>query len=77
MRARRYRVQIEGELDERYATVFSPLSVEVGDGSTVLVGVIRDQAELQGVVMKVSGLGLSLVRLETVDDLDDLDGHPI
>ena len=42
-----------------------PLSLEMGlevrGGNTELVGRVEDQAELQGVLVTVTGLGLSLV----------------
>jgi hypothetical protein len=42
------------------------MRVEPGEGSTVLVGTLRDQAELYGLVDRLRDFGLELVRLEEV-----------
>jgi hypothetical protein len=38
------------------------------DGTTVLVGPVRDQAELQGFLQRVSDLGLTLLSATAVDE---------
>jgi hypothetical protein len=57
----RYRFVVEGELGPRYAAAFEDMSVERGDGTTEIVGMVRDQSHLQGLLDQVSGLGLKLV----------------
>jgi hypothetical protein len=42
------------------------MRIEPGDGSTVLVGKLRDQAELYGLVDRLRDFGLELLRLEEV-----------
>jgi hypothetical protein len=42
-------------------------------GTTILSGPVRDQAELQGLLQRVAGLGLTLVSANAVDDLDRRD----
>jgi hypothetical protein len=37
-------------------------------GTTVLVGCVRDQAELQGLLQRVSDLGLTLLSATAIDD---------
>ena len=61
MKPCRYQVTVEGELAPRYAAVFEPFELECHDGNTTLTGVVRDQAELSGLIDAVSSLGLSLV----------------
>jgi hypothetical protein len=54
-------VVVEGELGPRFAAAFDPMQLEVADGTTAIVGVIRDQAELQGLLDAISAFGLSLI----------------
>ena len=61
-----YRVTIRGSISEHLASAFEGMRVEPGEGSTVLVGTLRDQAELYGLVDRLRDFGLELVRLEEV-----------
>ncbi len=55
-----YRIVVEGELSDRFATTFEGMHLEHGVGETYLTGDIVDQAQLQGLLAHVSDLGLSL-----------------
>jgi hypothetical protein len=68
----RYRITIRGRLTERLGSAFEGLAVEPGCERTVLVGVIRDQAHLYGVLARVCNLGLELVSVE--EDYGDCRG---
>jgi hypothetical protein len=57
----RYRIAIRGRLTERLGSAFEGLALEPGRELTVLVGEIRDQAHLYGVLDLVRNLGLELV----------------
>jgi hypothetical protein len=57
--SRRYRLIVEGELNDRIA--FEGMTLTHEDGNTVLTGPIRDQSELQGVLQRMSALGLTLL----------------
>jgi hypothetical protein len=57
----RYRVVVEGELGPRYAAVFEDMTVECSGGQTALVGMVTDQAHLQGLLDRVARVGLHLV----------------
>ena len=59
--AARYRLVVEGELGTRCTSAFEGMEVEYRDGNTVLVGDVTDQAHLQGLLDRVSRLGLKLV----------------
>ena len=61
MEATRYRIAIRGRLTERLGSAFEGLALEPGRELTVLVGEIRDQAHLYGVLDLVRNLGLELV----------------
>jgi hypothetical protein len=63
-----YQLTVEGELSERAAGMFEGMEPSLADGRTVLTGYVRDQAELQGLLQRVSDLGLILVSAAAVDD---------
>jgi hypothetical protein len=63
-----YRVTVEGELGDQAALAFEGMAVSCEDGMTVLVGRVRDQAQLQGLFQRVSDLGLTLVSATAVDE---------
>jgi hypothetical protein len=56
-----YRVVVEGELGPRYASVFEGMRFECAGGRTAIVGLLVDQAQLQGMLQRIAGLGLTLV----------------
>ena len=47
---------------------FEGMRLERRDGTTILVGRIRDQAELQGVLTRISDLGLTLLSAKSLDE---------
>ena len=57
----RYRITIRGRLTEHLRLAFDGLGMEPGGEQTALVGEIRDQAHLYGVLDLVRELGLELV----------------
>ena len=64
MEPARYRISVRGQLTQRLAAAFEGMSLEAGGGKTVLVGEIRDQCHLYGVLDQVRNLGLDLVAVE-------------
>ena len=60
----RYRISVRGRLTDRLGSAFSVMTLEPAPGRTVLVGDIRDQAELYSVLDRVRSLGLELVSVE-------------
>jgi hypothetical protein len=60
----RYRITVRGRLTEHLKTAFDGLALEPGRERSVLVGEIRDQAHLYGVLGRVCNLGLELVSVE-------------
>lgn len=57
----RYRIAVRGRLTEHLGSAFEGFAMEPGNEQTVLVGEIRDQAHLYGVLDLVRNLGLELV----------------
>ena len=45
------------------------------EGNTALTGTVRDQAELQGLLRRVSDLGLTLLEAKAIDDARDTAGR--
>ena len=68
MAARTYRLRVEGELSDIAAQAFEGMTLTRGAGTTLLVGRVRDQAELQGLLTRISELGLTLLSAKTIDE---------
>lgn len=66
MVGRTYRLEIEGELSDLVRSEIGATTLRHEHGDTVLEAVIRDQSELQGLLQRISGLGLTLVSVDTV-----------
>lgn len=56
-----YEIRFVGHLDEHWSTWFDGLAViHEDDGTTILRGAVRDQAQLHGLLVKVRDLGVTL-----------------
>lgn len=61
-----YQIRVEGHLDLSWQEWFEGLELRHEDaGTTLLVGILPDQAALHGVLLKISRLGLTLLTLES------------
>jgi hypothetical protein len=57
-----YGIRIKGHLDTRWSDWFDKLSfTHASDGTTIIHGLVADQAALHGLLAKVRDLGLPLV----------------
>ena len=63
---RTYRLEIEGELGELVGRAFPRMRIFHRHGNTVLVGPVRDEAELNGMLQQFSALGLTLNSVNTL-----------
>jgi hypothetical protein len=63
-----YRIVVLGELSARYAAAFEGMEMEAASGRTILTGDVVDQPHLQGILERISGLGLELVSVLSVSD---------
>ena len=62
-----YEIRLKGRLAARWATWFDGLGLtHEGDGTTVIHGLVVDQAALHGLLNKVRDLGLPLVSVTRV-----------
>lgn len=59
-----YELVVRGELDERYGYLFEGMQMERIDGKTVLLGRVRDQAQLYGLIEQIEELGLELLSVQ-------------
>jgi hypothetical protein len=65
---RQYRLVVAGELSGPVEHAFEGMRLERDAGNTVLVGPVRDQASLQGLLQRVSDLGLTLLSATAIED---------
>ena len=66
-----YEIKVKGHLDETLAGWFEDLAVSnLEDGDALLSGLLPDQAALQGVLKRISNLGLTLVSVNAVTEGD-------
>lgn len=66
-----YQIRVKGHLDDTLAARFEDLktsNLEAGDA--VLSGHIQDQSALQGILSRISSLGLTLVSVNAVNEED-------
>jgi hypothetical protein len=63
-----YRIVVTGELGPRYAARFEPMHLTTGHGETEILGLVEDDAELQGILETIAALGLSLVSVAPLQD---------
>jgi hypothetical protein len=67
-----YKICVDEFLDARWSGYFSDFSItHHPDGISVLVGVVRDQAELFGLLFKIRDLGIRLLEVKQLDDHPD------
>jgi hypothetical protein len=63
-----YIVRIAGHLDAHWSAWFGEFVLtREPDGTTVLRGIVADQAELHGLLVKVRDLGVTLLSVDITD----------
>ncbi len=63
----RYRVVVRGRLGEHLAGAFEHLELESRTGESTLTGTFADQAQLHGLLDRLSDLGIQLISVNPVD----------
>jgi len=71
--ARTYRLVVEGELDDEVEIGLEGFTLTSAAGTTTLTGSIRDQAELHGLLQRVTSLDLTLLEVTPIDEA----GQPV
>ena len=67
-----YKISVEGLLDERWSDYLSDFSISHQPNEiSMLVGAVRDQAELFGVLLKIRDLGIRLLEVKQLDHHPD------
>ncbi len=67
MAASRYRIVLRGRLSESFDSAFDGMTLEHGPNRTVLVGDVRDQAQLYGLLGRLQEFGIELLAVESAD----------
>ena len=70
MKPTRYRISVRGQLTERLGSAFDGMTLKPGKTTTTLVGEIKDQSHLYGLLDRVRNLGLDLISVEPVPTPD-------
>ena len=71
-RATKYEIRVGGRLPSRWAAWFDGLTVTAeADGTTAIRGTVADQAALHGLIARVRDVGLPLVSLNRLPDMED------
>jgi hypothetical protein len=63
-------------LTERLGSAFEGMALEQGSEKTALVGEVRDQAQLYGVLDRIQNLGLELLSVEAAEPVPEGDDTP-
>ena len=59
-------IRIKGEIDRSWSGWFSGFNIMHNlQGESILIGLVRDQAELRGILSKLADLGLELISVRT------------
>ena len=70
MGSSRYRIVLRGRLSERFESAFDGMALESGPNQTVLVGEVRDQAHLYGLLDRLRDFGIELLAVEPASPPD-------
>jgi hypothetical protein len=62
-----YRITVRGRLTDRLGDAFAGMALDAQRGVTILVGELRDQAELYGILDRLRDLGIELLRVERAE----------
>jgi hypothetical protein len=63
-----YRIVVRNELSDRYAVAFEGMQMEAKNGQTILIGEIKDQPHLFGILDRLSSLGLELLSVQALSE---------
>jgi hypothetical protein len=63
----RYEIRLRGHLQSRWSAWFEGMTlITEPDGTTVVLGPVLDQAALQGLLRKISDMGVQLISVTPV-----------
>ena len=61
-----YEIYVRDILDEKWSTYFLPFTLTSGNDETLLTGLVHDQAELFGILLKIRDMGMKLVSVNPI-----------
>jgi hypothetical protein len=65
-----YEIKVKGHFDSSWADWFDGLTIEnQDDGVALITGSLPDQAALQGLLSRISSLGLTLISVNPYSEL--------
>ena len=70
-RRQRYEIVVRGRLSSRYACAFDGATLIPRDGQTALRTDLVDQSQLYGLLNRLRDLGIELVSVNAVAEMDD------
>ena len=73
MRSRIYEITFSGQAGTALCAEFDDCEVRVGQGTTTLRAELPDQGALQGLMQRITGLGLELVDVSMIAPGDSPD----
>ena len=63
-----YRIVVRSELGDKYASAFEGMRMETQEGQTILIGEVKDQPHLFGILDRINGLGLELLSVQAMPE---------
>ena len=66
----RYRIVLRGRLCDHFESAFDGMALEPGANQSVLVGEVRDQAHLYGLLDRLRDFGIELLAVEPAAPAD-------
>ena len=67
----RYEIVVRGRLSSRYECAFDGATLVPRDGQTTLCADLVDQSQLYGLLNRLRDLGIELVSVNSVAEMDD------
>jgi hypothetical protein len=68
MSATRYEIHIKGKVSRQILAAFEGMEVKIGSADTILRGPMLDQAALNGLLDRISALGLELIEVRRMPE---------
>jgi len=65
-----YQIRLKGVLDPSWSDWFGGFSISIEGEETVLVGMVPDQSALHGILAKINELGLSIISVTKVSQVE-------
>jgi hypothetical protein len=67
MADRCYRIVVKDELGPSHGVAFDGMRLESSAGETAIVGPVADQAQLQGMLVRIASLNLVLLSVNVIE----------